>query len=90
MQLKFLLQNPPPRIRNKNILNRRVRNSQFEVKKLLPQFENVQVKQRARVVQGMFIRQKMIYPGKRNVQFEISICQDMCKLFARIYKILRY
>ena len=29
-----------------------MRNNQFEIKKLLPQFENVQVKQRARVVQG--------------------------------------
>ena len=28
--------NPPPRIRNKKILNKRVRNRQFKIEKLIP------------------------------------------------------
>ena len=35
---------PPPRIEDKNILNRRVRNQTIKTKRILPQFKKIQVK----------------------------------------------
>ena len=63
------VQNPPPLIRNKKILNIGVRNSQFKMDKLIPQLKNVQVKQRKGVFREMFGMQKTIYPGKPDVKY---------------------
>ena len=34
-------QNPPPEIRNKNILKRRIGDRRFKIKKIMPQLKNM-------------------------------------------------
>ena len=62
----------PPETGNKNFLNRSTRNRRFKIKKFLPQFKNVQVKQRGRVVREMIVRHKTIYLGKPRVQCQLK------------------
>ena len=59
-----------PRIRNENILNRRVRNTRYKMKKVLPQSKVLEVKQTVRVVRRMSVRRKSYYLSrKQRVQY---------------------
>lgn len=58
------------RINNKNILNRRLRNAPFKLKKMLPEQRKIEVKKTGQVVRTMKVRRKTIYfTGKRKLQF---------------------
>lgn len=48
-------------IGNKNIPNRRIKNRQVKIKKIMPQFKNVQVKHGGKEVREIAVRQKTIY-----------------------------
>ena len=55
----------PPGIGVKNIENRRVRNRNFQIKRMMAQPKNIEVKQNGRVVCRMVVRRSTIYPGTR-------------------------
>lgn len=77
----------PPKIGNKNILNSRVSNRRFNIKKLLLQFKKMQVKQRRRVIRERDVRRKALYPsGKCRVEYKTTsiliyfcFCSEGCK-----------
>ena len=47
----------------KNIEERRVRNRQFIIKRMMEQPRNIEVEQNGRVIRRMVVRRKTIYPG---------------------------
>ena len=49
-------------IGNKIILNRRVRDRRIKIKKVLPQFKNVEAKRRSSVAREMIVRRNTRYP----------------------------
>ena len=54
----------PPGMEVKNMGKIRVRSRQFEIKRMMEQPRNVEVKQNGRVVCRMVVRSRRIYPGK--------------------------
>ena len=47
----------------KNIEERRVRNRQFIIKRMMEQPRNIEVEQNGRVIRRMVVRRKTIYTG---------------------------
>ena len=56
----------------KNIENRRVRNRQFKIKRIMEQPRNIDIKQNSRVICRVAVRRQTIYPGmtRRNCYLE--------------------
>ena len=48
----------------KNMGNRRVRNRQLEIKRMMEQPRNIEVKQNGRAACRMVVRSRRIYPGE--------------------------
>ena len=59
---------PDYRIGNKNIMNRRLRNDPYKIKKLLPEYKRVDDIKNGQIMRSMNVRKKAIYfTGKRMV-----------------------
>ena len=70
-RLRTFLPAPGQRTGNKDILNRRLRNAPFKIKKLLPQTKQAEVKNNGQVVRRMNVRQKSYYFSEnRRLQFQ--------------------
>ena len=66
-------------IGNKNILNRRIWIRDVKIKKILPQFKNVEVKHRGRVDRRMIVMRETIYLcDKRRLQYWRLIYMCVC------------
>ena len=69
MQVPTFGHSPGRRIENKNIMSRRLRNAHYKIKKLLPEYKQVDVQKNGQIMRSMnvIIKKAIYFPEKRKV-----------------------
>ena len=67
MQVPNLVHLPGHRIGQKNIMNRRLRNAPYKIKKLLPEYKRVDIKKNGQIVRSVNVKKNyLLYRKKKD------------------------